>query len=831
VNNRAESIKKLIANGYLLIPIVKGQKRPAVKDWQNLRVTDPKELAGFDGGLGILTGVKNSNGLCAVGVDIDSMDGELVTELISSGLKGMANRTGLAPKKLILGISIDEFPKMSSRKFIDSEGDIHQLEILGKGQQFVAFGKHPDTGKNYHWDAALNPLDKSTKDLALFSLLGIKELIQRFEKIALSKGYTPRSSNSKALSKISDSEEGHPLMTYEPPVDLKGVDLAAKLELIDCEDYDIWLKVGMALHHQFGGRDHGFELWDEWSAQGMEYKGSEDLKARWVDFKIAKSGGSVTLRSVLSMAHDIEREAEQAKRKARFDKAQGMVKDCAEAGDLIDDLLPKIAKGFFKDTLHLDLLQKAVQAKFNKLSDSSEKISLPEIKKICKPIQYSERQKGLDCPKWAEDYVFVTGREKFYHKTMCALIGEKGFRGAHNHELGGEDSAAFILNHALIPIVNQVLYFPGQGELFTANGVTSVNSYSDVGALDLSEGGKAFRFAVGEELPEAAQCFKDHISLICSGKRSAEGGFTRGARLLTNFLRKNIESPGDRVNWAVFLQGAQGDGKSEPFHWLMGRLLGPKNVKVVNARTIEKSDFTDWAVGSCFTMIEEVKLQGHNRYDVMNSLKPLITNETIEVHPKGHPAYTAPNTTSYFAVSNYRDGIPIEETDRRYFVLFSQMPETVRRSAAYYDRLFGFINDTEGCKSIGRWILNELYHEDFKPKGHPPLTEAKKQAIMFTANNEVEQIADIIEESNSPYISQDQLIFDCLADVVSHEGVEIAHSKLLVKYLGELGFEPLGRFRVDIGDGQSAKKHRLWAKRSICVEEFRENIEIRKMLF
>lgn len=40
--------------------------------------------------------------------------------------------------------------KMSSAKFVDEKGEKHQVEILGAGQQFVAYGIHPETGKPYH---------------------------------------------------------------------------------------------------------------------------------------------------------------------------------------------------------------------------------------------------------------------------------------------------------------------------------------------------------------------------------------------------------------------------------------------------------------------------------------------------------------------------------------------------------------------------------------------------------------------------------------------------------------------------------------------------------
>jgi KaiC/GvpD/RAD55 family RecA-like ATPase len=53
----------------------------------------------------------------------------------------------------------------------------------------------------------------------------------------------------------------------------------------DC-DYPLWIKVGMALHHQFNGSETAFKIWDAWSAQSpSEYKDGKDLITYWHHFK------------------------------------------------------------------------------------------------------------------------------------------------------------------------------------------------------------------------------------------------------------------------------------------------------------------------------------------------------------------------------------------------------------------------------------------------------------------------------------------------------------------------------------------------------------------
>lgn len=60
--------------------------------------------------------------------------------------------------------------------------------------------------------------------------------------------------------------------------------MAEILKFISCEDYDIWIKVGMALHYETNGSLEALHLWDKWSADGNNYVDYSDLEKRWDNF-------------------------------------------------------------------------------------------------------------------------------------------------------------------------------------------------------------------------------------------------------------------------------------------------------------------------------------------------------------------------------------------------------------------------------------------------------------------------------------------------------------------------------------------------------------------
>lgn len=69
---------------------------------------------------------------------------------------------------------------------------------------------------------------------------------------------------------------------------------------------DDWIRVGMALHHETDGDDTGFELWDAWSAGGVQYPGTEGLRTQWESFERRKGSDRVpiTIASVIKMAKE-----------------------------------------------------------------------------------------------------------------------------------------------------------------------------------------------------------------------------------------------------------------------------------------------------------------------------------------------------------------------------------------------------------------------------------------------------------------------------------------------------------------------------------------------
>jgi hypothetical protein len=74
-------------------------------------------------------------------------------------------------------------------------------------------------------------------------------------------------------------------------------------------NYDSWRNVGMALHHQFDGHEHAFQLWDQWSCgakrSGM-YPGTIALERKWRSFKKDNKSRATTFRTILGLLNELK---------------------------------------------------------------------------------------------------------------------------------------------------------------------------------------------------------------------------------------------------------------------------------------------------------------------------------------------------------------------------------------------------------------------------------------------------------------------------------------------------------------------------------------------
>jgi len=163
------------------------------------------------------------------------------------------------------------------------EGGI--IEFLGDGQQFIAVGTHP-SGVRYEWAGGL-PDEFPVLTIEQFDALW-SALAERF-----------------ALEPVETERPVRDVSLPAAPVD--QAQLVAALAAIpnsgaDELDYDDWLHVVMALHHETGASSDGLALAHEFSSRSSKYN-ADEVDLEWSRIKGASHAGRVsTGGTVLALA-------------------------------------------------------------------------------------------------------------------------------------------------------------------------------------------------------------------------------------------------------------------------------------------------------------------------------------------------------------------------------------------------------------------------------------------------------------------------------------------------------------------------------------------------
>lgn len=594
---------------------------------------------------------------------------------------------------------------------------------------------------------------------------------------------------------VSDLEQ---VISHQPLDDLSLEQMWRYLQRLpasDLESYEPWAKVGMAIHHQTGGDNDGFKLWVKWSRESSHFD-IEECRKKWpsfgkrehiakptrFDYVIHRAGGRQAIaadiaESWATKGADVTNADEYEALKAKLRKVP--------LGTLAKDQRQRIAKEVY------DSYGKDVGITKSAIVDA---IMPPKNKGVF--VDETER------PEWVDEWVYVEEACEFASTRLNYSIKREAFNAKFDRMddvvAAEKPASTFALVDCKIPTVVNSIFWPGADLIIEYQGKPMLNIYRKQGVLP------------AESLDEEGQAVVDrllkHIAFTLDDEREQT--------ILLDWLTFVYQNPGQRVNWAMLLQGAQGTGKSYfavMLQALMGELVTNLDPAAIAGR------FTSWAFGSLVVVVEEVRISGQNKYEVMDRTKPFISNPTIQIEEKGRDHRTVPNFTSYFMLTNHKDALPLAAGDRRYCVMFSrvQSEERLYRELGckvgaenYFDALFGDLEARPDA--VAHFFANRQISDHFSPRGRAPETRAKQMMMDVGMSPERLTLEDAITQFDCAVINDRILDVTWLNALCSAEGIELPKTRAISAILLEMGYEQIEGKRVKVQ--KTGKYHYLWYK-------------------
>ena len=685
INYLREYGSGLISNGYRIIPIRRGCKAPiGITGWTQIDA-DLNQLgqwisAGFEG-VGVLT--QNNPA-----IDIDILDEDVSREMVEKVQEQYPDspiRIGKSPKTLLCYRTDVPFKKVRSNTYEDQFGDQHAVEILGDGQQYVAYAEHPDTLRPYTWfsangQASTGIFEVNSASLPMLHLEDARLVVDWFEEIA------QRKVESEGWVKVRDGQGGteseapeddsadEDFSNLRPRLNLTAEQIQRALVYVSADDYDKWIRVGMALWHECEGSERGFDYWHEWSRSSESYTDEHSLRTRWRGFRSRRRGRTITFATVLHWA-----------REARMEENP--------LGEFMDRFV-YVAEG---DSVH-DL------GGFG----HDKPLLLKEFKNMTANIITTIE---TNAPT-ARDPERVVDKRIPVHSLWLTEPERKtahGFEYAPDHKkiLTDSEGKKFINTFHLPKFANPC-------KTIEKDGVARMDEACCNRLLAI---------------------FFRHMEYIIPVEVEREWFY--------DWMAFNIQKPAERCKVTPLLIATDhGTGRG----WivqLLNLLLGSWNCTKTKMGTLNgetgAGQFQDFLNNSLLCCIEEVK-DGDKRYGITDTIRDYLTEKTLEINLKYGAKTTKTVYTNFFLMSNHADAIVLTEEDRRINVFRT---EDKPKGHEYYERLYGWLEgdrpDFETGETYSGSQRSETDSDSGSSDNNPPRDNGDNYSGFFE-DNEAENI-------------------------------------------------------------------------------------------
>jgi hypothetical protein len=227
-----------------------------------------------------------------------------------------------------------------------------------------------------------------------------------------------------------------------------------------------------------------------------------------------------------------------------------------------------------------------------------------------------------------------------------------------------------------------------------------------------------------------------------------KGLFGEDARHVALWLAHRVQRPGEKINHALVLGGAQGIGKDtilEP----VKAAIGPWNFMDISPSHL-LGRFNGF-VKSVILRISETRDLGEiDRYSFYEHSKVYVAAppDVLRVDEKNTREHYVPNVCGIIMTTNHKtDGIYLPADDRRHFVAWSDLTRDDFPDG-YWRDLYAWYA-AGGIANVAAWLRN-VDLSSFDAKAPPPKTAAWHDIVAANRAPEDAEMADAIEALGNP---------------------------------------------------------------------------------
>ena len=555
------------------------------------------------------------------------------------------------------------------------------------------------------------------------------EEIQYFEGRAYNKSDIDWKAVESTIDKLSMTGAKENISYSQPPMEgltREIVNTVLKQIAHMAIEYEEWLKVGMAVHHQFAGNDEGLSIWDSWSRMyGEEKYDRGEVQKTWESFSGHRviDQRSITFRSCFTwaMQEDWKPTLTRDDLTPLFLEIQELrskdetPEEIRIALDNLADRIrytPMAPEHREELVLEATALAKDYTLPFNK-GHFSKKFAYANVLSLARN----------QAPTWCKSHIYLSAVDQIYMPEKGYALKEAAYNNTFNSII--RDSMAYdpeanskstrvkpspwerSLDWYHIPKVDDLRFAPGQKQVFREGGAVYYNSYKRPNIKMKA------REYWNEAETKYIETLREHLIWMFEPHH---------IRTILTYLAVTAFEPATKIRWALVLHSdAQGIGKSL-FYEILKTVIGPELISNVKSRQLTELS-TKWKDEKKMVIVEEAQLDS----STMEDLKDDISNNRMVVRSMYKDAVEVPNYVNFMFISNNFDGVEIKsERDRRYYIASSP----IRNRSDMYKRLRDLgVQENEVLDEMQR--NKEFGVEDAELPEEKQLTKSAFSTYMF----------------------------------------------------------------------------------------------------
>ena len=298
--------------------------------------------------------------------------------------------------------------------------------------------------------------------------------------------------------------------------------------------------------------------------------------------------------------------------------------------------------------------------------------------------------------------------------------------------------------------------------------------------------------------------FTDFLAKLLPSKRDRD--------ILIAYMAACVQYPGTKFQWAPVLQGTEGNGKSLAAS-CVAYAIGQDYVHEPRASQLAEK-YNGYLEAKIFIVVEEIHMGG--RREMLDELKPYITNRRIELRGMAQEKRMIDNVANWFFCTNHRDAVLKSKNDRRYAVFF-----TAQQSAAdilrdgmgggFFPALYTWLR-TDGYAHVAHWLATYAIPDELNPATmchRAPDTTSTNEAVSASTGAIEAEIEEAVD-SDSVGFRGGWISSHMLDRLMRDRGFKVSRPRIGA-ILAELGYRSWGRAPRAIMR-EDAKRPVLWCK-------------------